>query len=42
LKTIATPLLGTGVVGLDKEKVKEILKKIGEKFEDLKIIIVEK
>jgi len=42
LKTIATPLLGTGVVGLDKEKVKEILKKIGEKFEDLEIIIVEK
>jgi O-acetyl-ADP-ribose deacetylase (regulator of RNase III) len=41
-KTIATPLLGTGIVGLDKEKVKEMLKKIGKKFEDLEIIIVDK
>lgn len=41
-KSIATPLLGTGVVGLEKEKVKEILRKVGEKFKDLEIFIVEK
>lgn len=41
-KSIATPLLGTGVVGLDKEKVKEILKEVGKDFEDLEIFIVEK
>ncbi len=41
-KSIAVPLLGTGVVGLDKEKVREILKNIGEEFEDLEIYIVEK
>jgi O-acetyl-ADP-ribose deacetylase (regulator of RNase III) len=39
---IATPLLGTGVVGLEKEKVKEIIKNLSEKFPDLAIIIVEK
>jgi O-acetyl-ADP-ribose deacetylase (regulator of RNase III) len=41
-KTIATPLLGTGIVGLDKEKVKELIKNRGEKFINLEIIIVEK
>ncbi|GIW66491.1 MAG: O-acetyl-ADP-ribose deacetylase [Candidatus Parcubacteria bacterium] len=41
-KTIATPLLGTGVVGLDKEKVRELIKNKGEKFTNLEIIIVEK
>lgn len=41
-KTIATPLLGTGVVGLDKLKVKEIIKNCAQKFYDLEIIIVEK
>jgi O-acetyl-ADP-ribose deacetylase len=39
---IATPLLGTGVVGLEKEKVKEIIKNLSEKFPELEIIIVEK
>jgi O-acetyl-ADP-ribose deacetylase (regulator of RNase III) len=39
---IATPLLGTGVVGLEKEKVKEIIKNLSEKFPNLEIIIVEK
>jgi len=39
---IATPLLGTGVVGLDKEKVKEIIKNLSEKYLDLKVILVEK
>jgi O-acetyl-ADP-ribose deacetylase (regulator of RNase III) len=40
--SIATPLLGTGVVGLEKEKVKEIIKNLSEKFPNLEIIIVEK
>ena len=39
---IATPLLGTGVVGLEKEKVIEIIKILSEKFPNLEIIIVEK
>jgi len=39
---IATPLLGTGVVGLEKEKVREIIKNLSEKFSNLEIIIVEK
>ncbi|MFZ8848268.1 MAG: macro domain-containing protein [Minisyncoccia bacterium] len=39
---IATPLLGTGVVGLEKEKVKEIIKNLSEKFNNLEVIIVEK
>jgi O-acetyl-ADP-ribose deacetylase (regulator of RNase III) len=39
---IATPLLGTGVVGLEKEKVIEIIKNLSEKFPNLEIIIVEK
>jgi O-acetyl-ADP-ribose deacetylase len=39
---IATPLLGTGVVGLEKEKVKEIIRNLSEKFTNLEIVIVEK
>jgi O-acetyl-ADP-ribose deacetylase (regulator of RNase III) len=39
---IATPLLGTGVVGLEKEKVREIIKNLSEKFPNLEIIIVKK
>jgi O-acetyl-ADP-ribose deacetylase (regulator of RNase III) len=39
---IATPLLGTGVVGLEKEKVRKIIKNLSEKFPNLEIIIVEK
>jgi len=39
---IATPLLGTGVVGLEKEKVKEIIKNLSVKYPELEIIIVEK
>ncbi len=39
---IATPLLGTGVVGLDKDKVREIIKNLAEKFEDLEIVLFEK
>jgi O-acetyl-ADP-ribose deacetylase (regulator of RNase III) len=39
---IATPLLGTGVVVLEKEKVREIIKNLSEEFPELEIIIVEK
>jgi len=39
---IASPLLGTGVVGLEKEKVKEIIKNLSGKFTNLEVIIVEK
>jgi O-acetyl-ADP-ribose deacetylase len=39
---IATPLLGTGVVGLEKAKVKEIIKNLSGKFTNLEVIIVEK
>ncbi len=42
LYKVATPLLGTGVVGLDKEKVKEIIKSLSEKYTKLEVIIVEK
>ncbi len=40
-KTIAVPILGAGVVGLDKEKVKKILFEEAEKFKDLDVKIVE-
>lgn len=40
-KSIAVPILGAGVVGLDREKVKEILVKEAEKFKNLEIKIVE-
>jgi O-acetyl-ADP-ribose deacetylase (regulator of RNase III) len=39
---IATPLLGTGVVGLEKEKVREIIKNLSKKFSNLEIIIVDR
>jgi O-acetyl-ADP-ribose deacetylase (regulator of RNase III) len=39
---IATPLLGTGIVGLEKEKVREIIKNLSEKFPYLEIIIFNK
>jgi len=39
---IATTLLGTGVVGLEKAKVREIIKNLSEKFPNLEIIIVNK
>lgn len=40
-KSIATPLLGGGIVGLDKEKVENILSKTSSEFENLQVIIVE-
>ena len=42
IKSISLPLLGTGVVGLEKEKVKEIIKKAARNFEDLDIKVVER
>ena len=41
-KSIATPLLGTGVVGLNRQKVKSILKKVASDFPALEVIIVER
>ncbi|MEK7817117.1 MAG: macro domain-containing protein [Actinomycetota bacterium] len=40
-KTIATPILGGGVVGLDKEKVREILAAEAERHNEITVIIVE-
>ncbi len=40
-KTIATPLLGTGVVELDKEKVEKILADVANEFNSLEITVVE-
>ena len=42
MKSIALPLLGTGVVGLEKEKVKEIIEKVARNFEDLDMKVVER
>ncbi|GBD34469.1 O-acetyl-ADP-ribose deacetylase [bacterium HR35] len=42
MKSIALPLLGTGVVGLEKERAKEIIKKVARDFEDLDVMVVEK
>lgn len=39
-KNIATPLLGTGVVGLNKEKVERILLEISQEFENLEVRLV--
>lgn len=41
-KKIATPLLATGVVGLSKQKVKDLIKTTAQDFKDLQVIIVEK
>ena len=38
-KKIVLPLLGTGVVGLERVKVEEIIKRVARDFEDLKIIV---
>jgi O-acetyl-ADP-ribose deacetylase len=40
IKSIATPLLGTGVAGLQKDKVENILTSVAEKFTDFEITIV--
>lgn len=41
-RSVAVPLLGAGVVGLDKEKVEKILKKTAEDFDNLDVLIVER
>lgn len=41
-KSIATPLLGTGVVGLDKDKVNNILQSVANKYPTLEVLIVDK
>ena len=40
-KTVAVPILGGGVVGLDKEKVRGILANEAEKHVEITVIIVE-
>ncbi len=42
LHSVAVPLLGSGIVGLDKEKVRKILKETAEDFHNLDILIVER
>jgi O-acetyl-ADP-ribose deacetylase (regulator of RNase III) len=40
-KKITTPFLGAGVVGLDKNKVEEILYKDAQEFPELEVVLVE-
>jgi O-acetyl-ADP-ribose deacetylase len=39
-KTVATPLLGAGVAGLDKQKVGSILEKVANQFPELEVSII--
>ncbi len=39
-KSVAVPLLGAGVVGLDPEEVKKIIKEVADHFPKLDIILV--
>ncbi len=39
-KSVAVPLLGAGVVGLDPEEVKKIIKEVADHFSGLDIILV--
>ncbi len=41
-KSIATPLLGTGVVGLDKDKVSDIIQSVAMKYKEVEVLIVDK
>lgn len=41
-KTISTPLLGTGVVGLEKNEVEKILSEVSQKFSDLEVTLVKR
>lgn len=38
--TVATPLLGAGVVGLDGARVEEILERVAEEFPELEVTLV--
>lgn len=42
LKSVATPLLGTGVVGLDKKEVEKIISSISSLFPELEVILVKR
>ncbi len=42
IRSVAVPLLGAGVVGLDKERVKKILKETAEDFDSPDVLIVER
>lgn len=42
LKSVTVPLLGTGVVGLDKVKVEKILSEVSLQFPDLEVILVKR
>lgn len=39
-QTIATPLLGAGVVGLEAEKVRKAIQEVAEKFPQLNVLVV--
>ena len=39
-RSVATPLLGTGVVGLDSGRVEEILDRVAAEFPDLDVVLV--
>lgn len=42
ITSVATPLLGTGVVGLDKTKVEKIISDVASQFPDLEVILVKR
>ena len=42
LKSVATPLLGAGVVGLDKAEVEKILSEVSSQFPQLEVILVKR
>jgi O-acetyl-ADP-ribose deacetylase (regulator of RNase III) len=39
-RSVATPLLGTGVVGLDSGRVEEILDRVAAEFPELDVVLV--
>ena len=42
LGKVATPLLGTGVVGLNKSEVEKIISEVSSHFPDLEVILVKR
>ena len=40
LKKVTTPLLGAGVVGLNPQRVEEVLSEVSAEFPDLEVILV--
>jgi O-acetyl-ADP-ribose deacetylase len=41
-KKVAAPLLGTGVAGLDKERVSKMMENVGREFTAIDLVLVEK